>query len=651
MSLSNYEFNTVTAPNAGSIYCIACVNVTYKDLNVTGSYNGIYIRNVENITLHNLTISGAFQEIFITNGTNTTISNSTFSSDQGETILMNIESSNGTRIIGNRLNSTASSSSGVLMESVSGDMVMNNIIEITNGAPFSYSNGYEGNFTNNTMIADNSQGGSYYAFEVVSSDNSSFVKNTFFSSSSGRGTTVSGSSNNEFIQNNITSRNSGSGADYGIMMAGSSENTLINNTITSRLSNSLHLEGDSNSNQIINNTLISYNEDQESIASVFIESQSNNLKGNYIESLVGTTVDIRASNNVISRGIVNNTGTGGNALVLITSSAENTTLSNITLAHTDADVRDLTIDSSREILLQDMVIGKYQIDMGDLTLNIENTSAGKITFSLADIGGISTSGDSLSDDIKISYNYSFINASNAPDLNLPANVTFYNIPTNFASVTVYRNNVPCTSCYLFTSPSEENMTFNVTDWGAYSLVGAATSSSGSSGSSSSGGSSGGGGGSSAPVTPEPSRRTTVNLDDAQSETGVSISINENSTITLSLKETQLIISPIKINQTGVLFKTDDPARPTIWVSRSYATSIDLDNDGFADAELSISESGSASATLKIRRLKAQAPQTIEAPKQTLIPWSVIVIASLITGTVIIISARWYFHRKKLLGHY
>jgi PGF-pre-PGF domain-containing protein len=75
-SISNYVFDSTTAPNAGMVLCVGCNNITVKDLNLShNNYAGLYFYNVTNSTVSNLSMGSNYYEIYLDSGSNNTVKN------------------------------------------------------------------------------------------------------------------------------------------------------------------------------------------------------------------------------------------------------------------------------------------------------------------------------------------------------------------------------------------------------------------------------------------------------------------------------------------------------------------------------------------------------------------------------------------------
>jgi len=129
-----------------------------------------------------------------------------------------------------------------------------------------------------------------------------------------------------------------------------------------------------------------------------------------------------------------------------------------------------------DITFLDQVISKYVFDSGSSSapwhtyLNsptFENSKYGKLTF-YSPIGGF---GKNLSAEIQIKRNLVLINATVYSGLSRPANITLYDMSgLNFGSdARIYRDGQICASCYNFTPLTADNVIFNVSGAGLYSL--------------------------------------------------------------------------------------------------------------------------------------------------------------------------------------
>lgn len=76
-SISNYEYNESTSLNAGAVYCSNCINVTIKNINISGgSYDSVSLYNSSNVEVNNVTIYGKYHGIYISSSSNLSIVNS-----------------------------------------------------------------------------------------------------------------------------------------------------------------------------------------------------------------------------------------------------------------------------------------------------------------------------------------------------------------------------------------------------------------------------------------------------------------------------------------------------------------------------------------------------------------------------------------------
>jgi hypothetical protein len=92
---------------------------------------------------------------------------------------------------------------------------------------------------------------------------------------------------------------------------------------------------------------------------------------------------------------------------------------------------------------------------------------GKVEF----LEGIHTNGTnrSINQDIVFGNNSIYVNSTGNPGLNVSANLTLYNVPTNFVNPAIYKNNIPCLDCYNFTPLDSSTVKFNVTSFSNYTV--------------------------------------------------------------------------------------------------------------------------------------------------------------------------------------
>jgi len=214
----------------------------------------------------------------------------------------------------------------------------------------------------------------------------------------------------------------------GIYLYGAGFNDTINNVILNNNGYGLYIAGESSpiNNQITN--IVANNNNY----GIYLGSGSNN-----------NFVNITANNNWIG----------------FTIPTQYNNLTSVTANNNSIYSLDVGADGNYFI---DSYFSSYNI-LSSL-LYFKNTNYGEIKFS----NSISGSGANLSDDIMIESNRAYVNSSQT-GLNQSANISLYNLPTNFSSPTILRDGVACSSCQNFTSLNAGNVSFSVTGWSNYSI--------------------------------------------------------------------------------------------------------------------------------------------------------------------------------------
>ena len=242
ISVNNFVFDMASSPNASSVYCINCSNITARNINLSRNYYGLFMFNSTNSSIYNLTVNSNYYGISILYGSNNLITN-------------------------NSIN-FCSSDSGISLSHVSNNTLYNNTLKM-NGVGISFdssSNNYV--FKNN--VSNSSVGGIY----LSSSDNNTLLNNLIKNSLN------SGISLSSSMYNNLSNNNASSNTN-GISISESSMNRLINNTANSNKYGamlsasgiSLYLSYD---NVLINNTAM-FNTN-----GIYLTESSNNTISNLV---------------------------------------------------------------------------------------------------------------------------------------------------------------------------------------------------------------------------------------------------------------------------------------------------------------------------------------------------------------------------------
>ncbi len=252
-SISNYVFDLTTAPEAGTIICAVCDNVTVKDLNLSHhNYYGLYFFNTTNSRIENITSnSNNYFGIYLSSSSNNLLQNITTNSNNYDGIYLSSSSNNSLQNINANMNSN---SLGIGLYDSSNNTLQNITTNSNwNGILLSSSNNSLQNITTNLNTN--------YGILLPGSNN--FLQNITANSNNDFGIYLSSGSNNSF-QNIILNSNS----VYGIFLWSDSDYNTINDSYIENNSQYgiyfLHSGSDYPEynlfyNNIINNTVNYYN--------------------------------------------------------------------------------------------------------------------------------------------------------------------------------------------------------------------------------------------------------------------------------------------------------------------------------------------------------------------------------------------------------
>jgi len=139
-------------------------------------------------------------------------------------------------------------------------------------------------------------------------------------------------------------------------------------------------------------------------------------------------------------------------------------ITNNTINNSNTTTYHITFDNTDVNSIVDMLVGRYNITGSQPT--ILSTGNAKIVF----LESTSQTGENLSSDIQLRYNYTYINASQT-GLNKSANITLYGLFMNYLNPVILRDGAPCPAdiCTNLTSLNAGNVTFNVSGWTSYSI--------------------------------------------------------------------------------------------------------------------------------------------------------------------------------------
>ena len=195
---------------------------------------------------------------------------------------------------------------------------------------------------------------------------------------------------------------------------------------------------------------------------------------NFVMTENPNSIQLRASSgNRFAHGTITNST--GYVISLTFEPVDNNLFENITIfSRTSPYSYDLSFSSdmpnkakhSNITLIDVRGIGRYDAQFINLSFfTVVDSSHGSIRF-IREIDDMT--GENFSADISIKHNSVFVNSSRA-QLNLPANITLYNLPTNFTNPAILKDGSPCNNCYNFTSLNAGTVIFNVTSWSNYSI--------------------------------------------------------------------------------------------------------------------------------------------------------------------------------------
>lgn len=180
-------------------------------------------------------------------------------------------------------------------------------------------------------------------------------------------------------------------------------------------------------------------------------NNSVNIVNSYLNNLTNITTINSTSygffiQNSSSNGLTNLVSVGSEiGLLFVENSSDNSIINPLTYSNINYNLLDL-FDNNNSL--------KFVNIFGELKFLTRN-----ITF----LDNITSS------TVNISNNYVFVNISESIELNRSANITFYNIQTNFVNPIIIKDGFECLTCYNFTSLNSGNVTFNVTSFSNYSL--------------------------------------------------------------------------------------------------------------------------------------------------------------------------------------
>mgnify|MGYP001618212630 CR=1 FL=1 len=242
-----------------------------------------------------------------------------------------------------------------------------------------------------------------------------------------------------------------------IHMEFSHDNLIENNTIENYSSNGIVFEHSGNRNTFLGNKIRNVAVGFASVGGLISDSL---FKDNEI---FNTSIVALNLYNFVNGEVINNKVQISQGDAIYTSG--DILLKNNSVINTNSMTYDLIANGNNLNLVDMSHIGKYQIfgsTFGAQNFLVGDSRYGKISFLSINQD---ISGASLSDDIQIKNNSVTLKTSLNPGLNVPAQITLYNIGNRgFANPAIKRNfeNCPSNVCMALTPLDAQNVVFNVT---------------------------------------------------------------------------------------------------------------------------------------------------------------------------------------------
>lgn len=324
---------------------------------------------------------------------------------------------------------------------------------------------------NNTITANGTNG---YGVHIRSNSSISVVSNNTVATygNIGHGAYIEGNSNMNTVANNtMTTNGDNSNGIYIYNLSNSNE--VLNNTVTTNGNSSIGVVLDEYSDY----SLLSGNTVTTSGSYLgglwLINTSDSNISYNQINSSrEGLVCYGDSDRNSYTRNIIITAGTQGIALSAAGSVyPDNTNLTNNTLLN--SSINDLKINTAgiNGTALIDQDISSYEFTGIGSLIDIKNSNNGEIRFT----SPVNGTGLNLSFDIKISNNSVSFNSSQQ-GLNKSANITLYNLATDYIDPVIYKdetrvcNQDTSPACINFTSLNAGTVTFNVSYMSNYSII-------------------------------------------------------------------------------------------------------------------------------------------------------------------------------------
>ena len=272
-SVRNYDFGSIS--DAGTIICINCYNVTYRNMNLSHyNHDGLLFYNTSNSFVVNISADLNTEGIFLDTGSDlNSIINCTANSNSRDGIYVNTSSNN--NISGSVANSNYYY--GIILDSSYNSSLINNTVNSneTMCTGIALLSGSSNQVINNTANSN-----PYYGISVWSSSNNSFLGNNL--GFNGYGINSYYGLNNSFSGGILNSN------DRGIYLYSTNNSLLRDIELINSTINDTYLISASINNTFLN---VSYNSSKE-----YVESASSLIRKWYYQAYVNGTGGGAASN-------------------------------------------------------------------------------------------------------------------------------------------------------------------------------------------------------------------------------------------------------------------------------------------------------------------------------------------------------------------
>lgn len=318
------------------------------------------------------------------------------------------------------------------------------------------------------------------------STNSSAIHNNLFNTSSGYGVSIIiNSSNNTVYDNDFqTTRNYLRGAyiDSTDLGVGAYNNISSNRFISNSSSTAIYIFNNINNSDIYNNTINALGVGS---TGIYIGSNptGNLIRANIINGSGSNSYGILIGAVSTRNYIINNSIFSPNfaaGIGIQCGGCSNQVFENNSISGFGQEGVLLGLSSGNNLFLNNNIsnnLRSFYDQSGTSDSVIYNNSFGEIKWVLGSVN--SSNNLTFGDTVKVQYDsvvYTPSGNESFDHFNTSANITLYNMPTNFIYPVIYRNgNQVCNStttpaCYNFTSLNDSTIRFNVSSWSNYSVM-------------------------------------------------------------------------------------------------------------------------------------------------------------------------------------